>query len=435
MAKIRTATKVVRPLFFDPNIPFVYAWSLRKTADEEMHAQAICALAERLYQLGRGIDMAWAWAEVLDDDAFEELLDTYPGRIYRPSAGRSRTTLLCPRPGSLESLTQRYEAFGQRFRYVKEGGLAKVVFRQPPRPQFQPIAYDSPPARQLYELREPTSPAAFAPWSLEQASALIVRLRDVVVDRLKGAMPQKSLEIDRALIGRKPDGSNACPPELRVRIIPLPSIGHFHADRAVRRVLVEVPPNCFLRAEDVFWAFSGAELYDKQTGEVLAILVHSDDIRPLKHYGVDEGEGHLRWRTVTPAVLPKAPPSRDRTFRRGGKSATGEEKRQRLERKAASVHHALRHAGVRATVETIALQRESFESKGVRAESFAPGTRFHEGCLWHVEIVFASPVSGPLVIGDGRFLGLGVMAPVRSLVTPLDGTAVESGPGHEKGPD
>lgn len=31
--------------------------------------------------------------------------------------------------------------------------------------------------------------------------------------------------------------------------------------------------------------------------------------------------------------------------------------------------------------------------------------------LWHVEVAFSAPVPGPLVIGDGRYCGLGVMAP------------------------
>jgi CRISPR-associated protein Csb2 len=34
------------------------------------------------------------------------------------------------------------------------------------------------------------------------------------------------------------------------------------------------------------------------------------------------------------------------------------------------------------------------------------------GRLRHVEIAFSEPIAGPLVIGDGRFLGLGLMAPV-----------------------
>ena len=45
-------------------------------------------------------------------------------------------------------------------------------------------------------------------------------------------------------------------------------------------------------------------------------------------------------------------------------------------------------------------------------ESFAPGSRFPARSLWHVEIEFPAPVEGPLVIGNGRFCGLGLMAPV-----------------------
>ena len=40
------------------------------------------------------------------------------------------------------------------------------------------------------------------------------------------------------------------------------------------------------------------------------------------------------------------------------------------------------------------------------------------GRLRHVEIVFPSPVPGPLVIGDGRFLGLGLLAPPLSEPAP-----------------
>jgi CRISPR-associated protein Csb2 len=73
---------------------------------------------------------------------------------------------------------------------------------------------------------------------------------------------------------------------------------------------------------------------------------------------------------------------------------------------------ALRHAGVGASVATIRIQREPFTGKGEHAEFFAPNTRFAKERLWHVEIAFAAPVSGPLIVGDGRYLGLGLMEPV-----------------------
>jgi len=418
MARIRTATKIFRPHFFDPEVPLVYAWSLGDAPSEEEYAHTMCTMAERLYQLGRGIDMAWAWGEVVEDRVFEEFLATYPGRIYRPSAGRSTTRLLCPRPGSLESLTRRYEAFGQRFRYVKEGRSVRVVFRRPPRPLFQSVAYDSPPSRRLYELREPTGAGGFAPWPLDRAYALVVRLRDAAVDRLKRAIPNQNGDIDRALVGRKPDGSNACPPESRVRIIPLPSIGHVHADRQIRRVLVEVPPACLLRADDVHWAFSGLDIVDVETGEIQAVLTRSDDEEFLRHYGLAEDGGHRVWCTVTPAALPEdARRRRIDPARIREEAKTGLERAKEQAKAASAVCQALRHAGVRSRVVSICLQREPFEVHGERVEAFGSDTRFPKERLWHVEIAFESPVSGPLVVGDGRFLGLGIMAPSRRRVS------------------
>lgn len=411
-AKIRTATKVFRPYSFDPSVPFMYVWSLRGHAGDEDQAGKICLLAERLYQLGRGLDMAWAWGEVLDEDALEKVLAGYPGRLFRPSAGRSDLTLSCPCPGSLDSLDRRYRGFRERFRYRKEGKSVRVVFRKPPPPRFQQTPYDSRPVRRLYELRSPTDEGKFAPWPLTRASDLVVRLRDGAVRRLKKALPGSSGDIERVLVGRKPDGTNDGSPEDRVRIIPLPSIGHVHADRQIRRVLVEVPPTSPLRADDVHWAFAGLDLIDMETGEICAVLTRADDERFVRHYGLAEDGGYCVWRTVTPAVLPEqARRRRIDPARRSEEAKGGEERFKEVLRAAEAVLQALRHARVRAEVEAIRVQREPFEGKGARVEPFVQGTRFDKHRVWHVEITFQKPIPGPLVIGDGRFLGLGVMAP------------------------
>jgi CRISPR-associated protein Csb2 len=425
MPKIRTATKTFRPYLFDATVPFVYAWPLAGEAGDDGRAREICSLAERLYQLGRGIDMAWAWGEVLDDRALEELLATYPGCVLRPSGGRSSTTLSSPCPGSLESIERRYRAFGERFRY--DGKAEKVVFHRPPRPRFQPVSYDSPPSHQLYELRDPTAEAAFAPWPLARVSVLVVRLRDGAVERLNGALPARKAEIERVLVGRKPDGTNDGPPEDRVRIIPLPSIGHVHADREIRRVLVEVPPTCPLRAADVHWAFSGLEVVDVETGEIQAILTRTDDEGFLRHYGLEDDGRHRVWRTVTPAALPEdARRRRIDPARKRDEAKAGCERVQEQARAAAAVCQALRHAGVRTGVEAIRVQREPFDANGARVEAFAGATRFAKQRLWHVEVAFEAAASGPLLIGDGRFLGLGLLTPLQT--TPgIHVFAIESG--------
>jgi len=429
MSRIRKATKIFRPYLLDAAVPFVYAWRLAGEVGDDHPARAICSLAERLYQLGRGVDMAWAWGEVLDDSGLDELLARYPGRLFRPSAERSAIalTLSSPCRGSLESLVCRHRAFGERFRYVKDGKAVEVVFRRPPRPWFHRVSYDSPPSRQLYELRDPLADGIFAPWPLARVSALVVRLRDAAMERLRRALPSETEDIKRVLVGRQPDGTVDCRPDDRVRIIPLASIGHVHADHEIRRVLVEVPPSCPLRADDVYWAFSGLDVADMETGEIQAVLTRTDDEGFLRHYGLEDDGRHRRWRTVTPAALPEdARRRRIDPARKRDEAKAGRERAREQGRAAAAVRQALRHAGVRTGVEAVGVQREPFHANGARADVFASGTRFAKERLWHVEVAFSAPVTGPLAIGDGRFLGLGVLAPLPS-TTGIHVFAIKSG--------
>jgi CRISPR-associated protein Csb2 len=409
---IRTP-KIIRPRLFDRNIPFMYAWTFDVDEESKFQAEVILTIAERLYQFGRGVDLAWAWGELLDSEQLESRLSSYSGIVYHPSKGGSGRTLACAQRGSLQTLTARYAACSQRFKKEGQGNAAKRPFSQPPKSRFRQVAYDSPPSRRVFDLRQPASDTSFAVWPLARISKLAVALRDGAVARLRGALPDRSTEIERFLVGRKANGADEGPTALRVRILPLPSIGHHHADRGIRRVLVEVPAGCPLRADDVHWAFSGLELVDPETGEVLGVIATpTEDEGMLSHYGVGE-RGFRVWRTVTPVALPESvarrriDPSRIPTEAKYGTERAAEQARA-----AGAVIHALRFAEIRTWVESIHLQREPFEAYGARVEEFAPGTRFAKERFWHVEITFREPIMGPVVIGDGRFLGLGVMAPV-----------------------
>jgi CRISPR-associated protein Csb2 len=361
--------------------------------------------------------MAWAWGEVLDDDELDARMSNYPGMVYRPSNGGSGETLACPEPGSLASLEARYQANSQRFKTEGLGKAARQLFSQPPKPRFAQVPYASPPSRFVYELRDGAKDESFGTWPMECTSRLVECLRDGAVERLRRALPDRSSEIERVLVGRKADGADEGPTSLRVRIVPLPSIGHHHADHAIRRVMVEVPAGCPLRADDVHWAFSGLELSDPETGEVLdLILTPSGEETMLAHYGATDRVRSRIWRTVTPAALPeRARRRRIDPARLAAEAKNGVERAAEHARAAGAVAQALRHAEVRDRAETIRVQREPFEARGERVEAFAPGTRFSKERLWHVEIAFNAPIAGPLVIGDGRFLGLGVMAPVQQV--------------------
>ena len=414
IGEIRTA-KAVRAYTFDTAQPLLYAWTFEPDADAERHARAICGIADNLYQLGRGVDMAWATGEVVDET--DARLRANGGVQWRPNRGGSGAELSCPRPGSLASLTERFNAMRQRFRKIGADEKTNLLFAQAPKPHFRQVRYNSPSAFLLFEIRNADG---FVPQPLECAVALTEKVRDLAVKRLKASAwrrddPKREALADKIFIGRD---SQEADKTRRIRIAPLPSIGHAQTERSIRRVLVAVPPDCSITTSDLAWAFSGLALgFDPETGEVPddgAELVSADDRKMLVHYSVEDAEPARLWRTVTPAALPERAARRRIDPRRIREEAKGGAERLREHAAAEwAVRQTLRHADIGVSVQAVRVQREPFEARGKRAEAFAFGTRFAKERLWHVEIGFARPVPGPLLIGDGRYLGLGLMAPVR----------------------
>ena len=174
------------------------------------------------------------------------------------------------------------------------------TFSQAPKPRFHQGSYESPPVRLLYDLREMTEHAHFFSWPLTEAVRLVAMVRDEVAERLKKSLQNQAEPIER-VFGRRRDATEADKAS-RIRIVPLPSIGHHHADHSIRRLLVEIPPNCPLATDDVAWAFSGFRAVDQTTGEILWVLVPAEERTMLNHYafGGDIGDRFRLWRAVTP---------------------------------------------------------------------------------------------------------------------------------------
>ena len=385
-----------RPCFFDPDVPVLFVWNFDLGAAD---AVRICSIATRLYQLGRGIDMAWASGQVLNEDDAESALASHPGVLRTPrGAGMTAT----PHPGTLASLAQRFQRKRERLATVGAGRKSRQLFTQPPRASFAHTGYDAPARRLHFELRVPER--GFAPQALASAAPLLTGLRDAAARCLQDALPAKAQLFEQLIVGR-----GAGPRDLaqRVRLVPVPSIGTEHTDPSIRRIMVEVPADCPIRIDDLKWAFAGLPACDPQTGESWnGHLVSTEDARMANRFAAPARV----FRSITPAALTGA--SRRRMEPTGSKSG---DEREREERGAAgSVVQALRHAGVRARPTDIRVQREPFHRRGVRAELFAAGSRFSKHALWHVQLHFREIVPGPMVIGDGRFYGLGLMEPVAS---------------------
>ena len=388
--------KAWRPCFFDADQPLLYGWRFAGGSED---AARICVLARRLYQLGRGIDVAWADGHVLDSDKADAVLESHPGTLRSPGGPGEIPT---PRPGTLDSLVARFERKRRRLATQGTGRMSGQLFTQPPKALFRHTGFDMPPRLLHFELRG--TEGEFAPRPLAFVAPLTTGLRDAAARRLQQSFPAQSALFERLIIGR-----GAGPRDLaqRLRLVPVPSIGAQHSDSAIRRVVVEVPAECPIRVDDLKWAFSRLRPCDPQTGKFWpGRLLSTDDSRMAHRF-----KGPARaFRSITPVALSGALRHPVRAV--GEKAA---EERSREERRArGAVAQALRHSGVRAKPTEIHVQREPFRSRGVRAELFADGSRFSKHSLWHVALRFREAISGPLVLGDGRFYGLGLMEPVAS---------------------
>ena len=386
--------KLWRPHFFDQNEPVVYVWDFDSGLPQ---ARQVCTIASRLYQLGRGIDLAWASGDVLGRAEADGVLEAHPGSVRTPRGG-GKTPV--PRPGTLDSLVERHRRKRSRLTAEGTGRRAHQLFAQPPKASFHHAGYDSPSSYLHFELR--ASKGEFRARPLGEAMPFLVGLRDAAAHRLQEYLPSRSVLFEKLIVGR-----GAGPEDLaqRIRMLPIPSIGAEHTDPSIRRISVEIPPACPIRIDDLLWAFAQLQPHDPQTGEAWSgNLVSTDDSRMADRF---MQTAHT-FRTMTPAVLPKA--QRRRLTVADQKRASERSQEETLAYN--GVVQALRHAGLNARPSHIRVQREPFQRRGVRAETFAVGARFSKHSLWHVEIRFDEPVSGPLVIGDGRFCGLGLMEPI-----------------------
>jgi len=396
------ASKTLKAVLIDGEARFVYVWFF----DEgEPAAHRMVSLCDRLHTFGRGIDPAHASAYILPAIDFDARATSYPGSFSRPSTAweevPENTLLPCPAAGSLDSLHERFEATTRRLQQTESGRLQTTSFRQPPKSHSQLVSYDRPPRRLFFELRELGKSSSFYPIRLEHAVTVTKALRDLAFERLEKFLDARTVEL--CVVGR---GATNAERRRRVRFVPLPSIGFALTDPSIRRMLVEIPADCPISEADMRWAVSGQLLMqsvDEGTGEVHgAQLVESTDGEMLRNYGL-LGKGGRRWQTITPAALPTKRPK----GRIGGRGRAESE-----DRVASDVLQALRHADTRSRAIEVRVQKEPFWSRGRPAMAFEHD-RFERERLYHVEIVFEKSVVGPLIIGDGRWIGLGLMRPIR----------------------
>lgn len=336
--------------------------------------QGVEALAHRLVALGWGVDQASCQARLLSRDTVEKL----EGVLWRPveRGPGFRLPHRYPIPGSLQDLLEAYASFRQRLPSAKQY-----------RPHRTPRVFGT--CTYLPETELPPRPAAvfrlpeglaFRPQNVARLAAMIRGLAIQLAER--DGLPDAETYV-AGHVGPQAE----TPP--RFSYLPLPSLGHPHADGLIRRVMLAEPfGGDGSRAAWAEGALHNARLID-ETGNVLGWLraITQPDTVVARYLG----PGRV-WGSVTPVILP------------------GHD-----DRKPAKALKLLREALAHAAIPVEAIEDVALQKAPLWPGAAHPSLYFRPQYLrglpaWHVKLIFRQAVAGPLALGAGRHVGLGLLA-------------------------
>jgi CRISPR-associated protein Csb2 len=409
-AKHRTM-KTVRPTRFADNEAVHYLWELPAPLPDEArgYLDILAATARNLVTLGWGVDLVAGHGQVLDQDAADRL----PGQRWRPTCEPAAEGLRVPTPGTLEALAGRHQAFlgrldGNQFTPVPAlTAFAVVGYRRDTDTPARPVA--------AFELLHPAERLATLPAGRSRYRPFDpVRYTHVVAARTRHAA-RAAAQVGRRppawvegfILGHGPGKQGqavGAPDSPRFAYLPLPSIedrgrpgeARRRAVGSIRRLLLAEPPGG--PPEPIRWArraLSGRELIDEGSHRAVALLSliseHDRNVQPyLRPASV--------WSTVTPVVLP-------------GHDDRDTDKALELLRRA------IGQAGFSRTLADGAVlewRRVGFLAgldlaPRYRCPAYLQDyTRYHVRIRWRDARGQPVPVRGPLVLGAGRYCGLGL---------------------------
>lgn len=340
------------------------------------HAATLIEEARHLTALGWGIDQVVGDGAIVSESETADL----QGERWSPHYGilAGGVQLRVPTAGALDDLERVHRELIDRVRvrspfsrFEKVSYLLDGIL--PPRPYA------------VFELDEEA-----VPFRQENAVHVAAMLRSLVCRPPNRRDFSEQFDDDTAvcLAGHVGRSRNTIP---RFSYIPIPTMGHRHADGRIRRLLIAEPAGGDgTRSQWATQRLTSQYLVD-HNGEIrgqLQSLWRRSSPDMVERYVAE----HRRWSTVTPVVLPG--------FDDG-----------KLDRAEKLLFRALEQADINPDfISKIRMRKAPFW-----AGSSHPGNYTVAGYLkglptWHVALEFSRRVPGPLAIGAGRYSGLGLMA-------------------------
>ena len=234
-----------------------------------------------------------------------------------------------------------------------------------------------------------------------------------VASKMKATLMSYMNDITPSVSGHQSDGKILVSPH--VSFLPLPWVGHSHADGRILGCSIVVPntlpqdhKNMIYSALRKWEERNGMSLFLGRSGVIKMSRAISLPTSKTLRYATWRNSSNI-WVSATPIALPFHPQGH---FSKGTNAA-----RQKAWGKAESaVIKSCEHIDIPPPAKII-LGLSPFLSGSQHISSYPP---FYQGHgknkrarkLVHAVIEFDEPVSGNLVLGSGRFLGLGLMKPL-----------------------
>ncbi len=221
--------------------------------------------------------------------------------------------------------------------------------------------------------------------------------------------------IPEGLSGHRPDGTPSERPH--AAFLPLPYVGYEHSDGRLLGIALSRPKDLDDRSTQALYRAIGKWEAARNQENPLRLTFGAKGVIELKRLTASSTAVTLRksvwsrasrkWASATPIALPKHPGPLGRG------TASARSRAWELAEKA--VVSSCRHVGLPAPL-SVELSLTGFIPGARPALKFPP---FRQGRdnkqarrLMHAMLTFENPVEGPLLLGAGRFVGLGLMRPM-----------------------
>ena len=364
-----------------------YLWPIH---EDSVHVRRLVEASRCLSCLGWGIDMAYGDGQLLDDRQIGKLngVRWFP----KPDTLRDDGLLRVPKKGSMVDLRRAHESALNRIEsgkplhaIQKPQVFDRVFYASAERPLGRPSVVFALRTGDEAPFRYPHAKLIHIAGMTRRAA--IKAMTDFPPDRIEDT----AAWIESFVAGHRPEGMGS---HKQFSYIPLPSIGHEHADAMIRRVMIAAPFGHEAQLHHLADQLEGAQLEPEGGGEGPVLYpLRSDSV--TRRY-LDPSR---TWASVTPIVLP------GHDDHKPGKTVK-------------LIERALNQSGIEEACQFTwsampnfehCLTAHKYDQHGRHTGYFRPR---HLDALTavHIRIVFEHAVAGPLSIGAGRHCGLGVLA-------------------------